>query len=394
MDELAVCDFCGEEKAVLYCEADASKLCLCCDNEVHSANSLSKRHFRAQLCDACRNERASIRCCTDDILLCKECDHRHAAAKHERQAADEFDGCPSAIQLACKFGLDKALSEKDELPGVGARDIVDKTINSYAYDDDDLLDCARCGKNKQVIYQQLLQLLKQEENTECRGKVQDGAISDSRPPTSTKQQTLHQRYGVNQGQTGMDPLQDQAGYSELQCIQETFETTQHINSTTTQMTQKTRYLTEAKFGDGLLWLCHGEKQSTGFLSMSAQPSKSSEDQKAVSGYNMGVKFVDCNDLFGNSHKNSLSPSCDIEALEFSSRWQPKSPSSLHFASKDIPKLSKDVPSFHDLDGFGSLIMPDQASSPKDRCQPPVHLPCLQPPTDVDAWNNSLLLDTD
>ncbi|KAG2265717.1 hypothetical protein Bca52824_072796 [Brassica carinata] len=36
------CDFCGERAAVLFCRADTAKLCLPCDQQVHTANLLSK----------------------------------------------------------------------------------------------------------------------------------------------------------------------------------------------------------------------------------------------------------------------------------------------------------------------------------------------------------------
>ncbi|PKA59126.1 Putative zinc finger protein CONSTANS-LIKE 11 [Apostasia shenzhenica] len=43
-----LCDFCGAETALVYCGADAARLCLLCDLYVHSANALSLRHFRAE----------------------------------------------------------------------------------------------------------------------------------------------------------------------------------------------------------------------------------------------------------------------------------------------------------------------------------------------------------
>ncbi|XP_074309169.1 zinc finger protein CONSTANS-LIKE 14-like [Silene latifolia] len=40
------CNYCTQNAAVLYCEADSAHLCLLCDREVHSANSLSLKHTR------------------------------------------------------------------------------------------------------------------------------------------------------------------------------------------------------------------------------------------------------------------------------------------------------------------------------------------------------------
>ncbi|GLJ40866.1 hypothetical protein SUGI_0845360 [Cryptomeria japonica] len=358
MDRLVACDFCEESQAILYCEADASKLCLCCDNEVHSANSLAKRHFRAQLCHVCGNNQASIRCCTQDLLLCKICQKCHMAAGHEHETIEGFDGCPSAKQLACKFGFDKAVFKQ---VGFSVDPWLDDgvvplesymTLPSFKKP---LTPCieAHCSKHERIIYQQLLQLLKQENNSEAqhRGNVQDGAISDSRPPTPRALQcspmlqipdTPHQQDGLNESQAGMDQLQDQAGYSELQCItQRSLERMQHITSISMQMPQETSYqTTEDKFEDALLWLCHGEMQSKQFLSLSAQPSKSCKDQEASKRYrtpDMGISVVTRDDSYQNSHVNSMPPSCDIGALKCSSGWQPKSSSSLHFASKD-PQL--------------------------------------------------------
>ncbi|CDY48429.1 BnaCnng16420D [Brassica napus] len=44
--ERAPCDFCGERTAVLFCRADAAKLCLPCDHHVLKANLLSRKHVR------------------------------------------------------------------------------------------------------------------------------------------------------------------------------------------------------------------------------------------------------------------------------------------------------------------------------------------------------------
>ncbi|KAG5242057.1 zinc finger protein [Salix suchowensis] len=46
----SVCDFCGVEKAVVYCKPDSAKLCLRCDGRVHAANFLSRSHPRSCYC--------------------------------------------------------------------------------------------------------------------------------------------------------------------------------------------------------------------------------------------------------------------------------------------------------------------------------------------------------
>ncbi|CAO2828687.1 unnamed protein product [Amaranthus hypochondriacus] len=72
------CDFCNKNAAVLYCEADSANLCLLCDREIHSANSLSLKHFRIptyKLSDPNSDSKSTI------------------------------DGCPSASQLAPIWGI-------------------------------------------------------------------------------------------------------------------------------------------------------------------------------------------------------------------------------------------------------------------------------------------------
>ncbi|WCJ26784.1 Zinc finger protein CONSTANS-LIKE 15 [Euphorbia peplus] len=109
------CDFCGDKVAVLYCRADSAKLCLFCDQHVHSANLLSRKHLRSQICDNCSKEPVSVRCATDNLVLCQECDwDAHGScsvsAAHERAPIEGFTGCPSAAEMASIWGFD--LQEK------------------------------------------------------------------------------------------------------------------------------------------------------------------------------------------------------------------------------------------------------------------------------------------
>ncbi|PIA41914.1 hypothetical protein AQUCO_02100034v1 [Aquilegia coerulea] len=111
MGERIPCDYCGDEKAILFCRADSAKLCLLCDLHVHSANDLSKKHLRSQICDNCNSEPVSIRCSTDNLVLCQECDwdahgNCSVSASHERNPIEGISGCPSAIELASIWGFD------------------------------------------------------------------------------------------------------------------------------------------------------------------------------------------------------------------------------------------------------------------------------------------------
>ncbi|XP_010542039.1 PREDICTED: zinc finger protein CONSTANS-LIKE 9-like [Tarenaya hassleriana] len=101
------CDFCGEDKPVVYCRSDAASLCLSCDRHVHSANSLSRRHSRTLLCDRCSSQPASVRCVEEKASLCHRCDlschgasfSASASSGHKRQTISSYSGCPSSAEL-------------------------------------------------------------------------------------------------------------------------------------------------------------------------------------------------------------------------------------------------------------------------------------------------------
>ncbi|XP_022739559.1 zinc finger protein CONSTANS-LIKE 14-like [Durio zibethinus] len=109
---LFLCDFCNSKPAVLYCRADSAKLCLFCDQQVHSANALSLKHARSQICDSCNTKPASFLCSNDNLMLCQDCDwNSHnsncsVSALHERSPVEGFSGCPLVIELASLFGFD------------------------------------------------------------------------------------------------------------------------------------------------------------------------------------------------------------------------------------------------------------------------------------------------
>ncbi|XP_050371870.1 zinc finger protein CONSTANS-LIKE 14-like [Argentina anserina] len=103
------CDFCSERTAVLYCKADSAKLCLFCDQHVHGANSLSKKHVRSQICENCASEPVAVRCSTDNLALCHDCDfdaHASCSAAHHRTPVEGFSGCPTPLKLAELWGVD------------------------------------------------------------------------------------------------------------------------------------------------------------------------------------------------------------------------------------------------------------------------------------------------
>ncbi|XP_047307312.1 zinc finger protein CONSTANS-LIKE 9-like [Impatiens glandulifera] len=102
-----MCDYCGEQKSLIYCRSDAASLCLSCDHSVHSANALSRRHSRTLVCERCNSEPAFVRCIEERISLCHNCDWTgHAssvtASMHKREAITCYSGCPSWEEL-CSF---------------------------------------------------------------------------------------------------------------------------------------------------------------------------------------------------------------------------------------------------------------------------------------------------
>ncbi|XP_065040351.1 zinc finger protein CONSTANS-LIKE 10-like isoform X1 [Musa acuminata AAA Group] len=103
MDHL--CDFCTEQRSVVYCQSDAASLCLSCDRNVHSANALSLRHLRTLLCDQCIVQPAAVRCIEENKSLCGNCDRKvhgglAVASEHNRHLINCYSGCPSAAEFS------------------------------------------------------------------------------------------------------------------------------------------------------------------------------------------------------------------------------------------------------------------------------------------------------
>ncbi|KAK6241805.1 CCT domain - like 4 [Theobroma cacao] len=191
--EMVPCDFCNEQIAVLYCRADSAKLCLFCDQHVHSANLLSRKHLRSQICDNCSTEPVSVRCATDNLVLCQECDwDAHGSCSvssaHDRNPVEGFSGCPSALELASAWGFD--LEEKKPLAKSWNgchQDLMMPAMESWLYKSSlqEMMvpyECFTCeetvkkqshgsGKCKQIIFKQLVELMKRDF---MAGDVADG----------------------------------------------------------------------------------------------------------------------------------------------------------------------------------------------------------------------------
>nr|QVG73933.1 COL6 [Tamarix hispida] len=114
------CDFCDERIAVLYCRADTARLCLHCDNQVHSANALAMKHIRSQICDDCGADSASMKCSTcENLVLCHDCHHKahsRSGSLHDLTPIEGFQGCPGVVELASLWDLDLDRKEPVNLP--------------------------------------------------------------------------------------------------------------------------------------------------------------------------------------------------------------------------------------------------------------------------------------
>lgn len=100
-----LCDFCGEQRSLVYCRSDAASLCLSCDRNVHSANALSKRHSRTLVCERCNLQPAHVRCVEEKVSLCQNCDWlahgtNPSSSTHTRQSVNCYSGCPSAVEFS------------------------------------------------------------------------------------------------------------------------------------------------------------------------------------------------------------------------------------------------------------------------------------------------------
>ncbi|KAI7737246.1 hypothetical protein M8C21_022979 [Ambrosia artemisiifolia] len=168
----SLCDFCNLKPAVLYCKADSAKLCLFCDNAVHSANALSLKHLRSQICDNCSSDAASVSCSTDNLLLCTSCDHdfhgdASVSSYHNRLPVSDVTGCPTVHELASVWGFDLKRSAFDGNSCETSTNLQDLTTirEESCYDEVPCVELGsrglRGGVNKKALYKQLLELAKE-----------------------------------------------------------------------------------------------------------------------------------------------------------------------------------------------------------------------------------------
>ncbi|KDP23002.1 hypothetical protein JCGZ_01724 [Jatropha curcas] len=135
-----ICDFCGDQRPMVYCRSDAACLCLSCDRNVHSANALSKRHSRTLLCERCNSQPALVRCAEERISLCQNCDwmvhgNSTSTSAHKRQTISSYSGCPSAAELSSiwSFVLDFPAGGESACEKMGLMSI-DENSSTSAWD--------------------------------------------------------------------------------------------------------------------------------------------------------------------------------------------------------------------------------------------------------------------
>ncbi|VFQ60909.1 unnamed protein product [Cuscuta campestris] len=183
------CDYCTDRAAVLFCRADAAKLCLLCDHHVHSANALSRKHVRFQICDTCGSEPVSFRCSSENLVLCQECDwDAHGScgavsAAHDRESVEGISGCPLSAELAAVWGLEIEGKNSNWDPGLNPvrAGLLSDPWRSKEFSPEFLLHdltvpsnnpnsgCQlskkqnpSCGRNRTVILKQLVEMLKRD----------------------------------------------------------------------------------------------------------------------------------------------------------------------------------------------------------------------------------------
>ncbi|KAJ4976350.1 hypothetical protein NE237_001456 [Protea cynaroides] len=134
-----LCDFCGEQRSIVYCRSDAACLCLPCDRSVHSANALSRRHSRTLLCERCYSQSAIVRCLEENISLCQNCDwngHSNSTlgSAHKSQAINCYSGCPSASETSSIWSFlleSRSMDDSNCEQGLGLMSIDENNISNY-----------------------------------------------------------------------------------------------------------------------------------------------------------------------------------------------------------------------------------------------------------------------
>eukprot|EP01018_Ginkgo_biloba_P017227 Gb_09429 [translate_table: standard] len=411
-----LCVFCGEANAILYCRADTAKLCLSCDRHVHLANALSRKHVRYQLCDNCSAESVSMGCSTDNLVLCHECDWdahgaSNVALQHERHHIEGFTGCPTAQELACRWGFDLSdkfllLQAKTPLSFADPqyKDALKLSTNGRGMNTvfDDSLDCVvsgrmkadsmmdswlctpvlvpsgkmpaysnlpmtvfsapgkqqqypLCGKHKQVIFQQLLELMKQDGNSENL-EVDAEAPYISRPGTPTPHQQL-----LAKPQVPTVSVKDVRSQNHSH-VEQSAETT---HPPLFMLPESGNCSSDCVIGQESLWSWGSPSQASQLWGLNDTDCEEWEPEDRYSGVGMDLKLKNHNELFENACRKTATSLEDSGTVKCSSTQKHVYTSNLQYCtSQDGCPIEKwqSNPSSPAGQGLGSPGVPIEGAS--------------------------------
>ncbi|KAK9675339.1 hypothetical protein RND81_11G001300 [Saponaria officinalis] len=178
------CDFCNEESAVVYCTADTAKLCLVCDQHVHSANSLSRKHVRFPICDSCGSRPVSLKSVSDNTSVCHNCHSSFGATR----TVDGFSGTPTAAEISSLWGVD--LTPRIEYSSNPMDYWSDLMVPSHNNNNNMMMMVMNNEKTKKVslkqetVMKQLLQLQKRDQSGSCGSVVANNEEEEERDHNS------------------------------------------------------------------------------------------------------------------------------------------------------------------------------------------------------------------
>ncbi|KAB2084720.1 hypothetical protein ES319_A05G353100v1 [Gossypium barbadense] len=315
---MSLCHFCKSKPAVLYCSADSARLCLFCDQQVHSANALSLKHVRSQICDGCKAKPASFLCSIDNLMLCHDCDwssHSNnnsssssssscVSAMHERAPVEGFSGRPSVVELASLFGFD--LKPKDLMnliPGFSLYERELMNLEDFMVPDEEN-SCVSSALISSVkldheVYRQLVDMGK-------RGLVRgsgDGAeLGPGTPPITSAEQENFASFEVENGYDE-EQLQQQTPFTSLLTFQ------------SDDVLRQNDYVAEGE----LVWGCKSSYLPSQIWDFQSERSKDCEESGAEdAGFVKGWSFFrnnTCNEAFSSYKPTTEESNNVVESLE-------------------------------------------------------------------------------
>ncbi|TYG73271.1 hypothetical protein ES288_D04G088100v1 [Gossypium darwinii] len=213
---MSLCHFCNSKPAVLYCSADSARLCLFCDQQVHSANALSLKHVRSQICDGCKAKPASFLCSIDNLMLCHDCDwsshnknnnnisssssNSCVSTMHERAPIEVFSGRPSVVELASLFEL---MNLEDFMVPEEENSCVSSALISSV-------------KLDHEVYRQLVDMGKRDL---VRGSGDGAELGPGTPPITSAEQENFATFEVKNGDDEEQLQQHQTPFTSLLTLQ-------------------------------------------------------------------------------------------------------------------------------------------------------------------------------